>query len=256
VELRDWNDPNRAIVASVARSGVLTTTLVSTQPATARKSVRTNTGLLAQAVGQLCELPDGGACVGKPQTTEIAPIATGEHPAMLGEVDLPPVAGVAQPWLATTPRPATKNLAATRCDQAVFHRKGVTGDLTRSYVIPAAKLPAQFGLTETIGSFGTRKAATRFAAETRTALAACQKKDLSTKVTLVENSSSPARDLTSWRLNVEISDKSSVVFLMAILREGDNVAQIGFVPSGSATLSDEAFASLTHRAAVRLRQLR
>jgi hypothetical protein len=174
---------------------------------------------------------------------------------MLDEVDLPPVKGVEQPWVATAPTAATKNLAATRCDQAVFHRKGVTGDLTRSYVIPAAKLPAQFGLTETIGSFGTRKSATRFAAETRTALAACQKKDLSTKVTLVENSSSPARDLAIWRLNVEISDNSSVVFLMAILREGDNVAQIGFVPSGSATLSDQAFVSLTHRAAERLRRL-
>ena len=256
VELRDWNSPNRAIVASVARTGTLTTTLVSAQPAPGKKAVRTNAGLLAEAVGQLCELPDGGTCSSRPQTTEIAPIATGEHPAMLDEVDLPPVAGVAQPWLATTPRPATKNLAATRCDQAVFHRKGVTGDLTRSYVIPAAKLPAQFGLTETVGSFGTRKAATRFVAETRTALGACQKKDLSTKVSLVENSTSTIRDLTTWRLNVEISKRSSVVFLMAILREGDNVAQIGFVPSGSATLSDEAFVALTHRAAERLRQLR
>jgi hypothetical protein len=256
VELRDWNEPTRAIVASVARTGVLTTTLVSTQPAPGRSAVRPNTGLLAEAIGQLCELPDGGTCAGKARTAEIPPIATGEHPAMLDEVDLPPVKGVAQPWVATAARPATKNLAATRCDQAVFHRKGVTGDLTRSYVIPAGKLPAQFGLTETVGSFGNRRGATRFVADTRAALAACQKKDLSTKVSQVESSTSRARDLTVWRLNVEISDKSSVVFLMAILREGDNVAQIGFVPSGSAALSDPAFVSLTHRAALRLRQLR
>lgn len=255
VELRDWNNPNRSLVASVARTGVLTTTVISAQPAAAKRPVRANTGLLAAAVGRLCELPDGGTCAGRPGTRDIAPIPIGEHPAMLDEVDLPPVAGVAQPWMATAPKPAATNLAATRCDQSAFHVRGVTGDLTRSYVIPMAKLPPQFGLTQTVGSFGTAKAATRFVQATRAALAACPRKDLGTKVSLIESTETPARDLTIWRLRVEISDKSSVVFLMAIMREGDNVAQVGFVPSGSATISDAAFVALTHRAAERLRQL-
>lgn len=255
VELRDWNDPGRSIVASVARTGVLTTTVVSEQPATGRHAVRTNTGLLARAVGQLCGLPEGGACASTPKLRAIEPIPTGDHPALLDEVDLPPARTVTQPWMATAPKPATSNLAATRCDQSVFHRKGVTGDLTRSFVIPSAKLPPQFGLTQTVGSFGTAKAATRFVDATRTALAACPKKDIGTKVSVVENVASPARDLTSWRLSVEISDKSSVIFLMAIMREGDNVAQVGFVQSGSATITDAEFAALTHRAAERLRQL-
>ncbi|GAA1965674.1 hypothetical protein GCM10009798_27510 [Nocardioides panacihumi] len=255
VELRDWNTPGRSIVASVARTGVLTTTIVSEQPAPGKQSVRTNTGLLAQAVGQLCGLPDGGTCAGTPKLREIDPIPTGDHPAMLDEVDLPPVRTVAQPWMATAPKSATTNLAATRCDQSVFHRKGVTGDLTRSFVIPTAKLPPQFGLTQTVGSFGTAKAATKFVDGTRAALAACPKKDIGTKVSVVENVASPARDLTSWRLSVEISDKSSVIFLMAIMREGDNVAQVGFVQSGAATITDAEFAALTHRAADRLRQL-
>jgi DNA-directed RNA polymerase specialized sigma24 family protein len=255
LELRDWNDPARSIVASVARTGVLTTTLVSAQPVPGKQPVRANTGLLAQAVGQLCELPDGGSCVSRPTTRQITPIPVGEHTAMLDEVDLPPVQGVRQPWLATAPKAAINNLAATRCDQSVFHRKGVTGDLTRSYVVPAAKLPPQFGLTETIGSFGTAKAAARFVADTRAALATCPKKDLGTKAALVESTATPARELAIWRLNVEISDKSSVVFLMAIVREGDNVAQLCFVPSGPATISDDAFAALAHRAAERLHQL-
>lgn len=255
VELRDWNDPSRSVVASVARTGVLTTTVVSAQPAGAKDPVRRNTGLLAQAVGRLCQLPDGGTCVARPKTRAIAPIPAGEHPAMLSEVDLPPVAGVVQPWTATAPKAATTNLAATRCDQSVFHRKGVTGDLTRSYVIPAAKLPPQFGLAETIGSFGSRKAAAKFVADARTALAACPKKDLGTKVSRIEDTGAGARETTTWRVRVEISDKSTVDFLMAMVRDGDNVAQIGFVPSGSATISDDAFVALTHRAADRLHQL-
>jgi hypothetical protein len=255
VELRDWNRPNRSVVASIARTGALTTTLVSAEPVPARKPVTTNTDLLAQAVGQLCALPDAGACATVAKTTPIAPIPVGEHPAMLDEVDLPPVKGVTQPWVATAPKVATTNLAATRCDQSVFHRKGVTGDLTRSYVIPTAKLPAQFGLTETIGSFGTARAAAKFVTTTRSAMSACAKKDLSAKATQLENVSTRARDLTTWRVQVEISDKTTVDFLMAIMRERDNVAQVGFVPSGSATFTDADFAALTHRAAERLRQL-
>jgi DNA-directed RNA polymerase specialized sigma24 family protein len=255
VELRDWNTPNRSVVAGIARTGALTTTVVSAQPAPGRSPIRTGAGLLSQAVARLCELPDGGTCAGPARLRTVAPVPIGEHPAMLDEVDLPPVTGVAQPWAATAPGPATTNAAATRCDRSVFHRKGVTGDLTRSYVIPAAKLPPQFGLTETIGSFGTAKAATRFVAATRAAVDACPEKDLSTKTTLLENVATPARDLTTWRLRVEISDKTTVVFLMAILREGDDVAQIGFVPSGAATISDDAFKALTHRAAERLRLL-
>jgi hypothetical protein len=257
VELRDWNDPARSIVAGVARTGVLTTTVVSAQPASARQPVRSNTGLLAQAVQQLCGLPDAGACTTAPKAREVAPLPVGEHPAMLGVVDLPPVTGVAQPWVATAPAPATTNTAATRCDQSVFHRKGVTGDLTRSYLIPTAKsLPAQFGLTETIGSFGTPKAASGFVGTVRAKLARCPKNDLATKVRLVESADKGPRSLTVWRLTLEISDKSSVVFLMAIVRQGDDVAQLGFVPSGSATMSEAQFVALVHRAADRLVQLR
>jgi DNA-directed RNA polymerase specialized sigma24 family protein len=255
VELRDWKKPNRSVVAGIARTGALTTTLVSAQPAPGRKPVSTNAGLLAQAVARLCELPGAGTCSATPKITLAPPIAIGEHPAMLDEVDLPPVAGVGQPWAATAPKPATRNLAATRCDQTVFHRKGVTGDLTRSYVIPMSKLPPQFGLTETIGSLGTAKAASKLVDTTRSAVAACPKTDLSTKATQLENVATASRDLTTWRVQVETSDKTTVVFLMAILREGDNVAQIGFVPSGSATIPEAAFADLTHRAAERLRQL-
>jgi len=254
-DLRDWKRPNRSIVTSIARTGAVTTTVVSAQPAPGKRPAAMNTRLLVQAVGRLCELPDGGACATKPKVTPVPPIAVGDHPAMLDVVDLPPVAGVAQPWAATAPKPATSNLAATRCDQTVFHRKGVSDDLTRSYVIPAAKLPPQFGLTETVGSFGSNKAARKLVATTRDAIASCPRTDLSTKATQLENVATPARDLTTWRVQVETSDKTTVVFLMAIVREGDNVAQIGFVPSGSATMPDEVFGLLTERAAERLRQL-
>ncbi|MFT4288824.1 RNA polymerase sigma factor [Nocardioides sp.] len=248
--LRDWAADGRPLVASVARTGAITTSVVASLPPTSTKPVAATTRLLAAAVDGLCQLPSAGACRNNPTTDEVDPLPGGESPAMLDEVDLPPVPSVTQPWSATAPVTSTAdNLAATSCDSANFHRKGVTGDLTRSYVVPeATNLPAEFGLTETIGSFGTQKAATKFIQRVRDKLAQCPKDDLGTKIEQIA-----VTDAESvWRVTVEISDKQSVVYLMSVVQTGDNVAQIGFVPSGAATISDEEFVALTHRAALRL----
>ena len=257
VVLRDWGAPAHQIVVGVARTGALTTTVASsTTPTTPQqRSVAAALQLLGQAVTQLCTLPRHGACTTSPATTAMPPLPTGTHPELLSAVDLPPVAGVDQPWVGTEPAPATTNVAATRCDGTVFHTAGVHGDLTRSFVIPTATgLDPQFGLTETVGAFATPQAAKTFVAGVRTKLAACPQKDLGSKVDQLENDTTP--DMTVWRVTVSLSDKSSVIYLMAILRQGSNVAQVGFVPSGASTIGDPDFVALAHRAADRLTQLR
>ena len=255
VELRNWTDPAKAVVVSVARTGRLTTTVTSTVPAKRHRPVPANTALLGQAVDRLCELPGGGACTTTVATREIAPLPVGPNPGLLSEVDLPPVPGVAAPWQGTKPAAATTNLAATRCDETKFHRKGVTGDLTRTFVIPGAtNLSPQFGLTQTAGTLGDARAARAFVAQVRKQLASCPQRDLGTKVTEIPKSGN-ARDVTIWRVTVEISEKRSVVFLMAIARSGTHVTQLGFVPSGPAQISDADFAALTNRAAQRLPRL-
>lgn len=257
VVLRDWAAPAHQIVVGVARTGALTTTVASsTTPTTSQnQSVAAGLELLGQAVAQLCTLPRHGACNGTPSATTVPPLATGTHPELLSAVDLPPVAGVDQPWVGTEPAAATSNVAATRCDNTVFHTAGVHGDLTRSFVIPTATgLAPQFGLTETVGAFASPKAAKTFVAGVRSELVGCPQKDLGSKVDQIEQDATP--DMTVWRVTVSLSDKSSVIYLMAIVRQGSNVAQIGFVPSGTSTITDPDFVALAHRAADRLTQLK
>lgn len=253
VVLRDWNAPERTLVASVARTGILTTTVISAQPPKAERPVADNTDLLKLAVTKLCALPGAGRCTAEVATTPIGPLGVGKAPAMLGTMDLPPVAGVAKPWDATDPATATVNQAATRCDATSFHGKGITGDLTRSFLIPAAtNLSAKFGLTETIGSWASTKAATKVVTSVRTKIADCSQRDLGTKVAPLASSSSKRSDLAAWRVTMEISDESSVVYLMAVVRSGAHVAQLGFVPDGSKTITDADFLALAKRAAERL----
>ncbi len=252
VELRDWTAPVRSVVVGVARTGVLTTTVVTTTTPARTDAVTASTQLLAQAVQQACGLPEAGSCTTTPAATEAPPMPIGDHPALISEIDLPPVKTVDQPWVGTAPAPADVNPAATRCDNATFQGNGIKGDLTRSFVIPTATLPTEFGLTETVGLFARPKAAQAFVEQIRARLAECEETLLGSTVTQTETSSAPDRDVTIWRVEVEVSEQRTVVYQMAILRNGAAVGQLGFVPAGQVTMEPGAFAALAHRAADRL----
>lgn len=257
--LRNWTAPQRTVAVGVARTGLLTTAVAGTVPVGTSDDPALNgaTSLLTSAVQQLCRLPGAGACAAQVSATPTPPPATGTEPALLNEVDLPPVSGVDQPWVGTAPAPATTNVAATRCDEASFTGASISHAMTRSFVIPTAQgLAPQFGLTETIGGFGTPKAGSAFVADIRHKLATCPKKDLGSHVTQLATSSAGGRDVTAWRVRVETSRTSSIVYLMAIVRSGSAVAQVGFVPSGPVTMSDADFTALANRAADRLTYLK
>jgi DNA-directed RNA polymerase specialized sigma24 family protein len=267
--LRNWTEPQRTVAVGIARTGILTTAVAGIVPVAATKhgaaptadpAVAGTTTLLGDAVRQLCRLPGAGACTTAPSASSVPPPAAGTEPALIDAVDLPPVAGVDQPWVGTAPAAATTNIAATRCDQASFTGPGITSALTRSFVIPTAKgLAPQFGLTETIGDFGKPAAAGAFVDQIRAKLATCAKKDLGSHVTRLTNTATSAGDLTAWRVQVETSTNStnaSVTYLMAIVRTGSGVAQVGFVPSGKVTMTDADFTALARRAAERLTYLK
>ena len=170
---------------------------------------------------------------------------------MLSEVDLPPVAGVERPWIGTEARVALTNLAASRCDATRFDVKGMRRNMTRSFVIPEAKLSDLFGLTETVGLLPSKRAR-GFVGDVRTRLASCDDRELGTDVVRVADVSTKKQDLTVWHVTTEISDNETVTYLMGIVRDGGSVAQVGFVPDGKVQMAPGAFVALVHRALDRL----
>jgi DNA-directed RNA polymerase specialized sigma24 family protein len=257
--LRSWADPVTTQVVGVARTGGLTTTVVDTRTGitepTKEPDLGPSAGLLAGAVTSLCTLPSAGACASTPTVRNSSPVPVGRHPSMLVEADLPPVPGVDQPWAGTRSRKAKENIAATRCDNTDFSGPEFTQPLTRSFVIPAAvELPPEFGLAETAGAL-PRKQAQSFVDDIRSKLKDCPDNDLGTDVVRLTDEETGPRDLSVWRLTVELSDKRSVTYLMAVVREGNAVAQLTFVPSGEVSIGPDAFVVLAHRAQERLGQL-
>jgi DNA-directed RNA polymerase specialized sigma24 family protein len=252
--LRSWDSPVTTLVVGVARTGQLTTTTLTSVASETLAEARPTGRLLERAVTGLCGLPDAGTCVGTPQLKVVAPLPVGEVPAMISAVDLPPVSEVMRPWAGTEPRRARQNLAATRCDNARFRGDGWSTNLTRSFLIPDAGLPDEFGLTETVGALPAKRAAA-FVRDVRDAMDTCAENDLGADVSQIADRSSDSEDLTVWRVVIEVSEKRSVEFRMAILRTGTSVAQIGFVPAGDVRMTDETFVALTERALERLQEL-
>lgn len=256
VVLRAYDKPLTTMAVGVARTGQFTTTTVTMVGDDARPDVEGNTRLLASAVSALCTLPEGGDCAGRSRTRLVHSLPVGTVPAMLSEVDLPPVA-VAEPWAGTEPRRARRNLAATRCDNASFsgrfEKARFTDNMTRTFLIPDADLPAEFGLTETVARLPERRARS-FVAQVRRQLGSCEAEDdgLGTEVEQIANRDQGKVSLTAWQLTVAVTDSRSVGFTMAIMRRGSAVAQVSFVPAGKATMSNGTFVDLAYRALDRL----
>ncbi|CAB4710902.1 unannotated protein [freshwater metagenome] len=256
--LRSWQAPVTTLVVGVARTGAVVTTTMTQAPGSAAGKLGRQAELLGEAITQLCTLPEAGGCAGTPRLMGRAPLPVGADPAMLSEVDLPPVTAVALPWLGSEPRKATTNVAATRCDQASFSGRfegaRFTDSATRTFLVPGAGLPDTFGLTQTVGLLPATRAKA-FVETVRSRLTSCPSKDLGTDVLRVARVASPDLDLTAWRLTTEITDAESITYYMAIARVGGAVSQIGFIPTPKVRMADGAFVALARRALARLPEL-
>lgn len=249
--LRRWSRPVTTYVVGLARTGQVTTAAVSARADQARPDLDAHQGLLAAAVNGLCGSPGTGACAHPPRLATMAPPPTGLAPGMLSEIDMPPADGVDDAWVGTQPRAALQNVAATQCDRTSFAGGGVSNALTRTFVVPRADLPPEFGLTQTVGTLPA-PAAAGFVEEVREKIERCGQRDVGTEVETLASDRDGAGDLIGWRLVIEISDSRKVPYLMGMVRNGTAVSQVGFYPVGERTMGPDAFVALLDRARQRL----
>jgi hypothetical protein len=170
---------------------------------------------------------------------------------MLAALDLPPVAGASGPWVGTDPLPARDNDAATRCDNTQFSGPGVSRGRTRTFLFPAQRPASEFGITQTVAAMREQDARA-FVAGVARRIDACADADLGTSVQTLAKRSSGRTELTVWELDIEISDARSVTFMMAIMRDGTAVSQLGHVPGGGLQVSRDDFLAVARRALDRL----
>lgn len=251
--LRSRTGPETTYAIGTARSGRLTTTVLRQQRGNGQVDTEAMTSLLAAAVNGFCGAGVGETCAGPPDQDRRAPLPASDAEGMLAAVDLPRME-VPRPWAGTGVEKARTNLAATTCDDTEFTGRGVRNGVTRTHLIPEAKLPDTFGLTQTRATMRHPGAARRFVQGVRDRLAGCEDEDSTTTVEQLAHRSSGRQDLTAWQVTTEVSEDRTMDFLMAIVRRRGEVAQLGFVGAPRADLSRAEFIALAERSQVRLGQ--
>lgn len=250
--LRSWDgEQATTVTVGIARTGRVTTVVADRVPGAASPELSAASSLLAAAVNSLCGQPGTRTCAAPPSPEPVAPFPVGDAPGLLTEVDLPALRGVDRPWAGTEARKALTNNAAAGCAQAPFNGPGQTHALTRTFLIPQADLPDEFGLTQTVATM-PRAGAARFITKARDRLLACAGENLGTSAVQVRRHRDPDSDLIVWRISTELSERRTLRYRMALLRHGTAVSQLGFFATPKATMSDAEFVALATRALDRL----
>lgn len=258
LRLRLPDSVRRSYLVGVVRTGEVT---VSTLLETAGgRPVELNTFMdtLTAAMSNLCGVDDTGACVTEPAVSPVLPPPSGETPGTLSVADLPPIGKIARPWVGTKPVPGQPNLAATSCDRANFVAGGAPAPLSRTFLIPQAKLPPRFGVTETWGAFPGEPKARALLSGVVAKMRSCEDRDLGAKVSseIVVDKGFRGSSYAMWRLDSQINDKRETVgYWMGIVRVGRHVAQVTFTPGGRADMDEETFRAMVTRTRDRLFEL-
>ncbi|MBA3232750.1 MAG: hypothetical protein H0T17_02190 [Propionibacteriales bacterium] len=209
------------------------------------------TGLSA---ARLCELAVG-RCGHRPYTAvAVPPPPVDRARGFLTTVDMPVFEGLRAPWVATAPNAARTNPAATECDRADFAGAGAKDLRARSLVVPAAtKLATIFGMTETVGSFGSVGKAESFLTGVDSVVRRCDR-----QLSLSVESNVPIRVERGrgriYEVALALSKTQTITFRIALVRIGTMVAQVTFTPTARFDLTAPEYEALIQRAALRVSQ--
>ena len=249
---------DRVFMVGIARTGALTTSTVLETRASEPMPASRIAATLAASVRDLCSSKVASACVSTVKTVATLPPPSGETRGMLAIADLPTIAKVDDAWVGTDATEDTDNPAATPCDKANFLKSGARKAQTRTFLIPAGRLPQRFGLTETIARFSSAGAAEKFVSQLIARMKACPKKELSSTVgqTLVRRAGKGVTAYARWRLETQVNRKNvEIKYWMGIARVGRAVAQVNLTPVGGYDITAARFTELLVRARDRLNEV-
>jgi DNA-directed RNA polymerase specialized sigma24 family protein len=257
LKLRIPGEVSRTYVVGVVRSGSLTVSTVLETLNGRPVPIARALSVLTEGLRNLCAAGDSGPCPSTVAAAPVLPPPSGETPGTLAAADLPVVGRINRPWVGTRPVPARSNVAATTCDKTNFLKGGAPAAMTRTFLIPQAKVPRRFGITETYGAFANPARAAALVRGVTADMAACEKRDLGAEVstTIVLARGYRGSEYALWRLDSEIDKTSTVSFWMGVARVGRYVAQVNFTPAGDNDIDEVTFQALMTRARDRLFEL-
>lgn len=252
LRLRSHRSPQKVFTVGLAHSGRVTSTLVHERTGTSGPAIEDFASTLNASVERVCR-DSGGRCADDFEVVSTVPPKTSSSRAFLGTVDLPPVADIDEVWSGSRPLRPKTNPAATQCDETDFRRKGLVDTASRVFVIPdAVGVPAEFGVTETIGSYDDEDAAKKLVSSARDGIDDCPDANLSAKVSQERKIEGSGFSGRSWRISLEVSEGDRRTIRTGIVRRGAAVAQVTMTPIGDYDVDRKTWEALVTRAGERL----
>lgn len=252
LRLRSHRSPQKVFTVGLAHSGRVTSTLVHERTGGSGPEIQDFATTLNASVARVCR-DSGGRCSDDFEVVRTIPPRTSSSVAFLGTVDLPPIADIDKVWSGTRPLRPKTNPAATQCDEADFRRKGLESTASRVFVIPdAVGVPAEFGITETVGQYSSEDAAKKLVDKVRDDIADCPDANLSAEVTQKKKIEGPGFSGRSWKISLEVSEGDRVIIRTGIVRRGSTVAQVTMTPVGDYDVDRKTWEALVKRAGERL----
>lgn len=249
----------RRMTVGLARDNTLTVSMVAETENGNDVDPQVASNVLAQALKRLCKSSAAGDhCQVTPTLEASNPPPASDAKGFLAVVDLPAVAAIQFPWMASDLLAGEPNVASTPCDNTSFVKAGATHAQTRSYLIPQAGLPARFGITETVAEFPNPAGARQTINGVFAKMGNCEKDLLGSKVTQARIQQNGPNDTQYglWRVESQINDKQETVqWWMGITRVGNYLAQINFAPIGANDINQNDVIALVERARDRLHEL-
>ncbi|MCX6407350.1 MAG: hypothetical protein NTV28_10570 [Propionibacteriales bacterium] len=252
LRLRSHRSPQKVFTVGLAHSGRVTSTLVHERTGDAGPDIDAFATTLNASIQRVCR-DSGGRCSDDIEVVDALPPKTSGAPGFLDTVDLPPVADIDKVWSGTKPLQTRNNPAATQCGDASFRRKGLDSTASRVFVIPdAVGVPAEFGVTETVGTYDEDGQARSLADDIAQDIDDCPDENLSAKVGQRSTIKGDGFSGRSWRISAEVSDGKRQVIRTGVVRRGKAVAQVTMTPVGDYDVDQRAWESLVRRAGERL----
>lgn len=190
----------------------------------------------------------GTACAKRPTATPSLLPAT-EAAGFMAPVDLPVLDKVDKPWVSV----AGSTGDGTGCEKIDLKKAKAAKYRTRTYVVPEAKVPTEFGLDTTVAQFASADGASDFVADIRTNMASCPKSTSNASVKRTGSvSEGPVKGHT-WRASYDSGGGKVFTYRIGIAALANRSVYVLYPVLEDLDISDDAFTDILTRAAERSR---
>ncbi|MFI5713590.1 hypothetical protein [Kribbella sp. NPDC051620] len=177
-------------------------------------------------------------------------LPTTEPPGFMAPIDLPVLPSIDKPWVSTSG--TTPKGTGCETDKLDLKKAKPKSSKSQTYVVPEAKVPAEFGLDTMVVSFASPAAASNYVAAIRKAVDNCKKTQSNATVKQTGDVSlGQSISGESWRASYETGNNKTFTYRIGIAASGSRAVYVLYPVLEDLDITNAGFNEVLIRAAER-----